>query len=122
MAIPRKGSRLITVDGVAYRWRIRRKPTYRQAIEGSLTFAIELAEGPGRVLLVSLPFSRPDAWVGERAMAVRPALVAEVVRMALGQGWDPCQAGRAFDLDVTEDDLAAMLGGPPVYEVPFAPR
>ncbi|WP_432926673.1 hypothetical protein ACQPZZ_36580 [Microbispora sp. CA-135349] len=122
MAIPRKGSRLITVDGVAYRWRIRRKPAYGQAIEGALTFAIELAEGPGRVLLVSLPFSRPDAWVGERTMAVRPALVAAVVRMALGQGWDPCRAGRAFDLDVTEDDLAAMLGGPPVYEVPFARR
>ncbi|GIH50784.1 hypothetical protein SAMN05421833_12376 [Microbispora rosea] len=123
MAIPRKGSRLITVDGVAYRWRIRRKPTYGQAIgEGSLSFAIELAEGPGLVLLVSLPFSLPDVWVGERTMAVRPALVAEAVRMALGQGWDPRQAGRAFDLDVTEDDLVAMLGGPPVYEVPFARR
>ncbi|WP_226874086.1 hypothetical protein [Microbispora sitophila] len=122
MAIPRKGSRLITVDGATYRWRIRHKPTYGQAIgEGPLTFPVEPAEGPGRVLLVSLPFSRPDVWVGERTMAVRPALVAAVIRMALKRGWDPWQAGHAFDLDVTEDDhLAEMLGGPPVYEVPFA--
>ncbi|XVQ85160.1 hypothetical protein ACQP2K_41210 [Microbispora siamensis] len=121
MAIPVKGSRLITVDGVAYRWRIRRKPTYRQAIgEGPLTFPVEPAEGPGRMLLVSLPFSRPDAWVGERTTAVRPALVAAVIRMALYRGWDPRQAGRAFALDVTEDDLTEMLGGPTAYQVPFA--
>ncbi|WP_221891361.1 hypothetical protein [Microbispora sp. KK1-11] len=120
MAIPRKGARLITVDGVPYRWRIRRKPTYGQAIgEGSLTFPVEPAEGPGRVLLVSLPFSRPDAWSGERTMPVRPALVAAVIRMALHRGWDPWQAGPAVDFDVTEDDLAEMLGGPPVYAVPF---
>ncbi len=55
-------------------------------------------------------------------MAVRPALVAAAIRMALGRGWDPHQAGPAFDLDVTEDELAEMLGGPPAYEVPFARR
>lgn len=122
MAISSKGARLITVDGVAYRWRIRHKPTYGQAIgEGSLTFPVEPAEGPGRVLLVTLPFSRPDAWVGERTMAVRPALVAAVIRMARRRGWGPGQAGPAFDLDVTEDDLTEMLGGPPVYTVP-SPR
>ncbi|GLX10481.1 hypothetical protein Misp03_74070 [Microbispora sp. NBRC 16548] len=121
VAIPRKGSRLITVDGVAYRWRIRRKPTYDQGNGWSpLTFAVQPAEGPGRVLLVSLPFVRPDAWLGERTMAVRPALVAAVVRMALGRGWGPWQAGPAVGLDVTEDDLTEMLGGPPAYEVPFA--
>lgn len=30
VAIPKKGSRLISVDGTAYRWRIRHKPTYSQ--------------------------------------------------------------------------------------------
>ncbi|MEU6430197.1 hypothetical protein ABZ860_30265 [Microbispora sp. NPDC046973] len=122
MAIPRKGSRPITVDGVVYRWRIRRKPTYHQGNGWSpLTFAVQPAEEPWRVLLVSLPFLRPDAWLGERTMSVRPALVAAVIRLALRRGWDPHQAGPAFDLDVTEDDLAEMLGGPPVYRVP-SPR
>ncbi|MEU6412124.1 hypothetical protein [Microbispora sp. NPDC046933] len=55
-------------------------------------------------------------------MSVRPALVAAVIRMALQRGWDPRQGGRAFDLGVTENDLAEMLGGPPAYEVPFARR
>ncbi|MEV8633776.1 hypothetical protein AB0395_19165 [Streptosporangium sp. NPDC051023] len=124
MAIPKKGSRLITVDGVTYRWRIRRKPTYCQANSwGPLTFAVESADGPGRVLLVALPCSRPDAWLGERAMAVRPALVAGSMRMALERGWDPRQAGSAFTLNLTEGDLTdAMNGRQPSYMVPFMRR
>ncbi|MEN3536390.1 hypothetical protein AAH991_14845 [Microbispora sp. ZYX-F-249] len=123
MTIPGKGSRPITVDGVAYRWRIRRKPTYSQGNGWSpMTFAVQPAEGPGRALLVSLPFFRPDAWLGARTTAVRPALVAAAVRLALRRGWDPRRPGPAFACDVTEDDLAAMPGGPPAYEVPFPRR
>ncbi|MDA0642384.1 hypothetical protein, partial [Nonomuraea ferruginea] len=76
MAIPKKYARPVTVDGTAFRWRVRRKPTYCQGNGwGPMTFAVEPADTPGRVLLVSLPCSRPDAWLGERATAVRPALV-----------------------------------------------
>ncbi|GAA3653812.1 hypothetical protein GCM10022224_016050 [Nonomuraea antimicrobica] len=42
MATSKKGSRLITVDGTAFRWRVRRKPTYCQAnSSGPLTFAVD---------------------------------------------------------------------------------
>lgn len=124
MSIPKKGSRLIAVDGVTYRWRIRRKPTYCQANSwGPLTFAVEAADGPGRVLLVSLPCSRPDAWLGERAMAVRPALVSATIRRALNHGWAPHQTGNALTLSLTEDDLTdAMNGQLPSYVVPFMRR
>ncbi|MGS2640880.1 hypothetical protein [Streptosporangium sp. G12] len=106
MTIPKKGSRLISVDGIAYRWRIRHKPTYCQANSwGPLTYAVEPAEGRGRVLLVELPCSRPDAWYGERTMTVRPALVAATIRRALDRGWDPSQAGSAFTINLTEGDL-----------------
>jgi hypothetical protein len=124
MAIPKKGSRLITVDGVTYRWRIRRKPTYCQGNGwGPLTFAVESAEKPGRVLLVALPFVRPDAWLGGRTMAVRSALVAAIIRTALERGWEPRQAGSAFTLDLNDDDLADVMDGQvPSYGVPFMRR
>ncbi|WP_433370605.1 hypothetical protein [Streptosporangium sp. CA-115845] len=124
MAIPKKGSRLISVDGATFRWRVRRKPTYCQANSwGPLTFAVELAETPGRVLLVSLPCSRPDAWYGERTIAIQPALVTATIRQALDRGWDPRQAGNAFDVGLTDDDLADLMNGqPPAYEVPFMRR
>ncbi|GAA3312820.1 hypothetical protein GCM10020219_023530 [Nonomuraea dietziae] len=49
------------MDGTTFRWRVRRKPTYCLANSwGPLTFAVELAEAPAPVLLVSLPYPRPD--------------------------------------------------------------
>lgn len=35
MAIPKKGSRLITVDGIVYRWWVRRKPTSARGTAGA---------------------------------------------------------------------------------------
>jgi hypothetical protein len=32
MALGRKGARRIVVDGTAYRWRLRRRPTYLQGL------------------------------------------------------------------------------------------
>ncbi|MEU8380346.1 hypothetical protein [Streptosporangium sp. NPDC048865] len=123
MAIPKKGSRLIGVDGTAYRWRIRHRPTYSQGNGwGPLTYAVEPAEGRGRVLLVKLPCSRPDAWLGERTTTVGPALVAATVRGALDRGWDPSQTGSAFVFDLTEGDLSdVMKGHSPSRGITFRP-
>ncbi|WP_182908124.1 hypothetical protein [Microbispora sp. H13382] len=50
MSLPKKGSRVITVSDVAYRWRVRHKPTYCQGNGWTpMTFAVELAEKPGNV-------------------------------------------------------------------------
>lgn len=118
--MPRKGSRLISVDGTAFRWRIRHKPTYCQGNDWSpLTVTVQRAEKPGRVLVVSLPCARPDNWLGQRTIAVRPALVAGCIRRALQQGWNPGRPGAAFTLTITEDELTALLGEPPQYLIPF---
>ncbi|MFF3439817.1 hypothetical protein [Streptosporangium sp. NPDC002721] len=124
MAIPKKGSRLITVDGVAYRWRVRHKPTYSQGNAwGPLTFAVEPADGSGRVLLVSLPCSRPDAWLGERSMTIRPALVTATIRRALDHGWDPRRTGSAFLLGITEEELTGPMDNePPSHRVTLMGR
>jgi len=56
MELAVKGSRLITVDGTVYRWRLRRKPTYHQeCFDTPLTFAVELADSSGSVLAVAIP-------------------------------------------------------------------
>ncbi|MCG5217288.1 hypothetical protein [Streptosporangium sp. KLBMP 9127] len=120
MAMPKKGSRLITVDGAVFRWRVSHKPTYSQGNDWSpLSFAVERAEEPGGVLVVSLPCARPDNWLGARTIAIRPVLVVGCIRRALGQGWNSAQPGSAFTLSVTEDELTALLGEPPQYLIPF---
>jgi len=102
MSIPRTGSRRIEVDGVAYRWTVRPRPTYFQALSEAqgLTVAVELEEGPGRVLIVSFQRSRPDNWLNAPSAAVTPRHVAEAIREALAAGWVPHSTGGAFHHEV----------------------
>ncbi|WP_211369823.1 hypothetical protein [Nonomuraea turkmeniaca] len=120
MAMPKKGSRLITVDGTVFRWRVSHRPANRQR-DGwvPLTFAVERAEEPAGVLVVSLPCARPDNWSGQRTITVRPVLVAGCVRRAIEQGWNSGERGSASTLTVTEDELTVLLGEPPRYLIPF---
>lgn len=49
MALVRKGSRRIVVDGTVYRWRLRGRPTYFQGLAWSpCTFAVEHGDTPAR--------------------------------------------------------------------------
>ncbi|HWS39316.1 MAG TPA: hypothetical protein VN408_42050 [Actinoplanes sp.] len=89
MTRPKKRPRLITVDGVTYRWRIRRNP----ARPGPLAFAIERAGRAGTVLLATVPTHGtlpPPASV----------LVSTVIREACAAGWRPGSPGPAFSLTV----------------------
>lgn len=102
MALNRKGSRRITVDGTEYRWRIRRKPSYAQGLCWiPLTFAVEIAEAdhPSRTLVVTSGQPHPSNWLEVTAEPVRPADVAASIREARAQGWNPTSPGPPFMLD-----------------------
>lgn len=109
MALAVKGSRLITVDGTVYRWRLRRRPTYtQQFFDTPLTFAVELADGDGSVLVVAVPeVSNPASLFGVSCLIVLPALVAVVIQTALNRGWQPAVPGVPFQLNVASGDLPA---------------
>jgi hypothetical protein len=111
MALAVKGSRLITVDGTVYRWRMRCKPSYcQECLGGPLTFAVELAGAGGSVLAVAIPgVSHPGSLVASSSLIVRPALVAAVIQTALGQGWQPAVLGAPFRLNVASEDLLAEV-------------
>ncbi|WP_245646847.1 hypothetical protein [Microtetraspora niveoalba] len=96
------------MSDVPYRWRVRHKPTYCQGNGWTpMTFAVELAEKPGNVLLVTLPYARPDNWLLERSVSVRPALVARCVRRAINEGWAPHAPGSAHRLELARDEVRA---------------
>ncbi|MGW6356959.1 hypothetical protein ACWFR5_17770 [Streptomyces sp. NPDC055092] len=103
MALVKKGSRHITVDGIAYRWRLRRRPTYSQALVWSpLTYAVELADSPGSTLVVTTSQPHPSNWLIESASAVAPSAVADGIRNARISGWVPEKPGSPFHLDQSE--------------------
>ncbi len=104
MTLPQKGSRTLVVDDIAYRWRIRKKPTYSQAAqESGLIVAIEQTTGGAR-LVVKLTSCRPDNWIGADSVTITPKDDARYIQHALVSGWSAGQPGPAFEL--AGDDVA----------------
>jgi hypothetical protein len=103
MAIPKKGSRKFTVDGITYRWLIRRKPTYGQGIQGGMNIAIEQIAAKDTTTLVTwLARNRPDNWIVPNYTSISPADIENYIRTAIKQGWKSDEAGKTFivsDLD-----------------------
>ena len=97
MSIPKKGSRCVAVGKVEYRWRVRSRPTYCQALGWSpLTLAVEQANSRGSVLVVDLPLPHPSNWMQIPSSGVTPAVVAALIRQALKAGWQPQVRGPQF--------------------------
>ncbi|MFB9593651.1 hypothetical protein [Streptomyces racemochromogenes] len=100
MALVKKGSRLITVDGTTYRWRLRGRPTYDQGLVWSpLTYAVAHAGTPGTTLVVTTNHPHPSNWLGTQGRPILPGRVADSIRTALRDGWTPESPGSPFHLD-----------------------
>ncbi|MFJ6184806.1 hypothetical protein [Streptomyces sp. NPDC092295] len=93
MALNKKGSRRITVDGIEYRWRIRRKPSYMQGLCWTpLTYAVEAASGsqPGTTLIVTSGQAHPaTGWALRRSPFVRLTLLPAFERHGIKAGIQP---------------------------------
>jgi hypothetical protein len=85
MALAKKGSRLLTVELVRYRWVVT------PGDEPGLGIVVEDADSPGQ---------RMVTWV-EHGTVIAPWLVREAILHALARGWQPRARGpeRVFRLD-----------------------
>lgn len=90
--IAKKGSRRVTVDGVAYRWVYPRKPTKAQRDGGSIRIPV-CAEAGGATLLVELDSPHSKNCVQRYGLSITPGAVAAWVRQARGEGWVPGRSG-----------------------------
>lgn len=112
MSIARKGSRRIIVGGTRYDWRIRKQPTYSQALTDSpMLLAIQASEeGPRRVLVVDLCVSRPDNWLSPHATRITPAMVRDIIEKALAAGWTPRSGGAPlrFEYGVAREPVGSV--------------
>jgi hypothetical protein len=101
MTAPSRGSRRVLFDGVPYRWRIRKQPTYTQAVDKTFMRLSVCRDAPDArsVLMVNLRVTRPDNWLAPHQTAVKPAMVREMIARALAAGWAPESDGSPFLLD-----------------------
>lgn len=105
MALVRKGSRPITVDGVVYRWRVRRRPGPAAGPAAPLSFAVEQVDAHGAVLLVTMPAAPAGTPVPGPTPSVLPSTVAAAIRVARTGGWRPERGGPAVQLRLTAADV-----------------
>ena len=106
MAMPKKGSRSLTVDGVDYRWRVSRRTTDPPT---PAVVVIERTDAGGCVAAVELPYLKFDPWLYFRdpgpmpspmLETVSPADVEWYIRLALDAGWQSTAPGPAFNVKV----------------------
>ena len=105
MAVNRKGSRRVVVDGVAYRWSFPRRPDQSQD-DGwpGVGVTVWRADGSGAMLLLAFPQRfHPSGPVGpDPPRPVLPSDVAAGVRAALAAGWAADRPGAPFVLRAAE--------------------
>ena len=90
MAMPKKGTRLITVDRVRYRWIASGYDRYLGE-ETDARIQVQSLDPAGAVLSV-----RAVDW----RETVLPSHVAHVIRTAIRKGWKPLEPGPTFVRDV----------------------
>ena len=116
MALPKKGTRRIAIEGEHYRWIV--SPN-----DGFITLVVELAESPGQCLTAF--FNYLDLYepagpgrlkiVGQRC-SIRPGVVRAVIEAALESGWRPKATGKRpyrLDVDATREIQERMTAKTP---------
>lgn len=99
MALSKKGSRSIHVDGADYRWAFSNDSGYSVVM-------VQSAEGMGQKLAVYIHWSeitysfRDD----NGSIKVTPGLVRDMICGALKQGWVPAELGQDFVCDLLRDE------------------
>jgi hypothetical protein len=97
MAIPKKGSRKITVNNTEYRWNIRRKPSHCQAdFALNVTVSAELYEMSGSVLVIEFSWNQYQ-YSDKTEFPVTPKLIEQSISSAISKGWKPEKKGSQFN-------------------------
>ena len=132
MAIPKKGTRKLSIEGEPFVWLIRRQATKKQADypEGCLHVAVEHSQEPGSVLVIITDRLHPEGhslkygelvpvqpqnksdktqqWRLERRYTINSVTPSDVtlwVQQALQIGWQPKQLSKPFVVKVVDEHL-----------------
>ena len=109
MAIPKKGSRKIVVDGSTYRWLIRKRASYDQVcFDGRINLAIELDEKRCRTLIIYTDRTHPNNIGITEVIPVTPADIENWIREAHKLGWQSNQVGPQMHVVIEEGRMVTQ--------------
>lgn len=102
--------RPVIVDGIAYRWWLRRiAPITFSACLAGTRCQILVAELPGTVCPHDCPCCEPSGSV------VMPVTAEAIIRVALDRGWQPTGSRVPFPLSISADELPLTAAADLVY-------
>lgn len=116
MALARKGSRRITVEGVPYRWAFAPDDGYMVLVVESAGSSGQRVEAFFRYHDLHEPAEAGVLRIVGQRRSISPGVVRQVILAALGRGWQPSQRGLpAFRVDDAEHlvPLGKPEAGPP---------
>jgi hypothetical protein len=114
MAIRKRGSKRIAVDGILYLWQVRKRKTPEQGIgTGKTTLVIAAVLKPSRTLIIPLERTYDNYWLDFKlTQPILPNEVEQWIRQAVAQGWQPLEAGKPFEMkQVSEKSISSDLEG-----------
>jgi len=96
MALPKKGSRLLTVEDSNYRW-------MATGNDGWIDLYIELDGAKGQQLMVKFDYrhreiKEADGVSPEQQFVVTPNIVRQTIIYGIENGWKPGENGKPLDL------------------------
>ncbi len=111
MALSRKHSRAIEVDGEQYRWAISPDSDF-------YVLVVQLGSGRGTRLEIIVdvddhPLTEKSSSVGHGSsdqLILTPLLVGELIRSARSIGWEPNSLGAPVELSVVDGHLSVRRG------------
>lgn len=108
MALPKKNSRAIEVDGTEYRYIISRSVADESGLF-RLNLTVQIAVGTGCILKAEGIMTR-DHWLdfpqvgsSDEYPKIEPRHIASIIRLAYSKGWAPQENGGPFMLEVSPD-------------------
>lgn len=107
MAIPKKGTRKITVGNETYLWLIRRKATYNQTDYGigCIHVAVEHAEVQGTTLVIYTDKGHPKDYGTGKVIPVTPSDVSKWITQAKALDWEPEKKGPQLSVEIEGDEM-----------------
>ena len=97
MALKKKGTRIIHVHGIKYRWLV-------SGGDEGIHVIVELAENPGQTLYTRFEYDgiRTDGRYKQRRR-ITPDVIRQLIEYGLFSGWTPEKLLKRFEIHAPED-------------------
>lgn len=100
MAIAKKGSRKIVVDGNEFIWKVRKYVNHNE--HHGVDYCIPVQSVDGQILLITTGYNRSGSdYSANHQFPITPSIIQKCIRYAISKGWQYKEKRPPFEIDCT---------------------